>query len=456
MNPSKITRKANFWKAYRREYSNLWKLGIPVLVTQIGIIVVSFADTIMVGTYGTEELAAAAFVNSLFMIPTVMQIGFAAGMTPLIGALFSRGESHEVGRTLRSGLQVNAMVSVGFTVLMGLIYFFLDYFGQPEELLPLIRDYYLIILSTLVPMAIFNCMQQTSNGTTDTATPMWMILMSNVVNIVGNYALIYGHFGFPELGLQGAGISTMVARYASVVGIIIVYLRSRRYRPYLQSLRNPVEPIGGIRRKVWSTSYPVMIQSGIECSMWSFGAIVSGWYGKIQLASYQVVNTIAQLGFMTYMSFGVACSIRVANFTGLRDIEGVKRITKASLHLILLLATIASAVFLVGGSRLIHVFTQDPLVVTAALALLPPLVLYQYCDAVQLTYANALRGTSVVKPLLWISILSYIVIGIPLLLLLASALEWHNLGVYYSFCGALLVAAVLLYLAFHQALRRLK
>lgn len=442
-----ISNRAKFIKSYKEEYKNLFRLGLPVLVTQVGIIVVNFADTMMVGAYGTEELAAAAFVNSLFIIATVMQIGFASGITPLIGALFSRREHHEVGRTFRAGLQINIILSLSFTLIMGGLYFLLDRFGQPEELLPLIRSYYLIILATLLPMSIFNCCQQTANGTTDTATPMWMILGANVLNIFGNYALIFGNFGFPELGLVGAGLSTMTARYIAMAGILTVLFLGRRYRPYRDGLRSSGGN-GEIRRRVWVTSYPVMIQSGVECFLWSFGAIVSGWFGKIQLASYQVVNTIAQLGFMTYMSFGVATSIRVANYTGLRDINGVRRIATAGIHLNLVLCTLASLIFLFKAEWLIHAFTPDPEVTAAALMLVIPLILYQYGDAIQLTYANALRGTSYVKPLLWISILSYIVVGVPFLLFLAKTLGMGNIGVYYSFTGALVIAAILLHRSF--------
>ncbi|MDE6860428.1 MAG: MATE family efflux transporter [Duncaniella sp.] len=449
-----LAQKAGFWKAYKEEYKNLFKLGLPVLVTQVGIIVVNFADTMMVGAYGTEELAAAAFVNSLFMIATVMQIGFASGITPLIGALYSRGEHFETGRTLRAGLQINILLSLSFTFIMGMLYFFLDHFGQPEELLPLIRQYYLIILATLLPMSVFNCCQQTANGTTDTATPMWMILGANVLNIFGNYMLIFGNFGFPELGLAGAGLSTMTARYIAMTGILLMLTLGRRYKPYREGLRS-ANGNGEIRRKVWVTSYPVMIQSGVECFLWSFGAIVSGWFGKIQLASYQVVNTIAQLGFMTYMSFGVATSIRVANYTGLRDTVGVRRITTAGMHLNLLLCTAASLVFYFKTEWLIHAFTSDTAVATAAMALVLPLILYQYGDAIQLTYANALRGTSNVKPLLWISLVSYIVVGIPFLLLLAKWCGLENVGVYYSFSGALLVAAILLHKAFRRTVSKM-
>ena len=197
---------------YKSEYKTLVKLGVPVMVTQLGIIVVSFADTIMVGRCGTRELGAAAFVNSIFMVATVMQLGFANGLTPLIGALFSQGDTDRTRLMMRAGVISNLLLSSVFTLFLGGLYFFLDRLGQPAELMQLVRPYYLIMLSTLLPMALFNAFQQSSNGCTDTATPMWIIICTNVLNIFGNWLLIGGEAGFPRLGLAGAGISTMIAR----------------------------------------------------------------------------------------------------------------------------------------------------------------------------------------------------------------------------------------------------
>ena len=454
---SKVARMAhrvNIWNTYKETYIGLLRLGLPVLVTQVGIIVVSFADTMMVGAYGLDELAAAAFVNSFFMVAVVMQIGFAGGITPLIGALYSKGKRHEAGRTLRAGLQVNALVSVFFMALMGSLYFFIDCFGQPEELLPLIRPYYLVVLSSLLPMAIFNCCQQTANGTTDTAMPMWLILGANVLNIVGNYALIFGHLGCPRLGLLGAGLSTLTARTLACIGILLCLSHRQRYRDYWQGVLDSSSGVGALRREVWLTSYPVGIQSGVECALWSLGAIVSGWFGKVQLASYQVVNTIAQLGFMIYLSVGTATSIKVANCTGLRDVTGIRRIASAGLHLNLLLGTLASVVFIVWTRPLIHLFSPDEAVILSAMSLIVPLVIYQYGDAVQITYANALRGTSEVQPLLWVAVVSYLVIGAPLMLLLAVGSDMGNVGVYYSFSGALMSASLLLWRVFVRVCHR--
>ncbi|MCM1291391.1 MAG: MATE family efflux transporter [Prevotella sp.] len=438
-------------KSYKEEYLSLLKLGAPVLVAQVGIIVVSFADTMMVGDYGTRELAASAFVNNFFMVPVVMLIGFASGVTPLIGALFGRKDFFEAGRMLRAALRVNALISIAVVLIMAVMYFFIDRLGQPPELLPVIRPYYLLVLAGIIPMAIFNCCQQMANGITDTALPMWIMLCANIINISGNWFLIYGHYGAPELGLTGAGISTLAARLFCCLAMIYFIRFSRRYRPYHAGMRRA----GLMKRRsklVWDTSYPIMIQNGVECFLWAFGAIVCGWFGTIQLASYQVVNIMSQLGFMIFISFGVATSIRVANLMGTRNFDAIERINNAGLHINLTLGTIASLVFLVFGRNLIGCFTSNPDVISAAMMLILPLVLYQYGDATQLTYANALRGTGHVKPLLWISLTAYVLTGVPVLLLFAKIFGWQSLGVYYSFPIALFLAAWLLRRSFLKAL----
>lgn len=427
---------------YRREYVELLKLGFPVLLTQIGVIIMGFADTMMVGAYGVNELAASAFINSIYLIPMVMLSGLAAGITPLVGALFSKGKPKETGCIVRAGLQINAIVACLFTLVMGVLYFFLDKFGQPAEILPIARPYYLTLLTTLLPMSLFNAFTQASNGLTDTRSPMWFVLGAIALNILGNWLLIFGKCGFPQLGLTGAGIATSIARFTGLAGIFLMYLKSDRYKQYHNTLFGRVR-LSSERHEVWITSYPVMLQTGIECCLWSFGAVVCGWFGKLQLAAYQVINTIGQLGFMTYMSFGAAVSIRVANYYGADDKKGAGRTAFAGLHLNLVLATFASVSLWFFSKGLIGLFTSDSGVAEAAAAFIIPLVLYQYLDATQLTFMNAIRGTSEVKPMLWIALVSYAIVGIPVSLFFAVTLGGESVGVFYSFNIALLSAAVL-------------
>jgi MATE family multidrug resistance protein len=441
------------WQRYTQEVGQLLRLGLPIFLTQLGIVAVSFVDTAMVGDYGTNELAASAFVSNFFMVPLVMLIGFSCGLTPLIGALFAKKEHYEVGRTLRVGIYVNEAMSLLMMVVMAVLYFFLDKMGQPPELLPLIRKYYIIILFTMVPAGFFNACQQMANGVTDTKSPMWIILGSNLFNVLGNYMLIYGKWGAPELGLVGAGLSTLMSRIISMAGIYWLVYHTNRYKPYRDGVRH-----GSVTRdafnKVFKTSYPVMFQNGAEVLIWSLGAVVCGWFGKLQLAAYQVTNTMSQIGFMTYMSFAVAVSIRVAGKMGVKDYRGIKRTTGVGVSLNFLFSVIASAIFLLWSEPLLGIFTRDQGVIDVAQLLIFPLVLYQLFDATQVTLSNAVRGTSYVKPLLWTSVCCYLLLGVPVMLLIGKVLNYQSIGVYYSFCIVLAAAAVSYFYFFLKTMQK--
>lgn len=413
------------------------------MVSQLGVIVVSFADTLMVARCGTAELGASAFVNSIFMVAMVMLIGFASGLTPLVGSAFGSKDHELLNHTVRAGIRVNVGVATVFTLILGVVYFFTDVMGQPSELMHLARPYYLVILSSVIPIAIFNALQQVSNGCTDTVTPMCIVLTGNILNIFGNWLLIEGNWGCPAMGLTGAGIATLSARVFMAVGMIIIFALKDKSHIFIKSGSESIAPTTS-DRTVWHTSWPVMIQCGIEASLWSFGGIVSGWFGTVQLASYQVVNTISQLGFMLYLGLAVAVSIRVANLCGRGESESIRRATASGLRLVLGLALLSSMVFIFSFDQMVQFFTPDISVYKAAIPLLLPLILYQFADATQLTYANALRGTSYVRPLLWASLISYIGVGIPAMLVLAVSCEMKNVGVYYSFSFALVTAAILL------------
>lgn len=435
------------------EYRAIGKLGLPVLVTQLGIITVSFADTMMVGAYGTPELGAASFVNNLFLVPIVALIGFGTGMTPILGALFGKGELREAGNSLRAGLVLNVALAMAFTLAMGIIYMLLPWFGQPDELMPLIRPYYLIILSSVVFNAIFTCCQNASNGLTDTAMPMWIMIGGNALNVLGNYLLIFGKWGLPELGLIGAGISTAISRMLMAAAILIGLGVRRRYGELREGVaRRAARAVFG---NVWRISYPIMILNGVECFLWALGAVVCGWFGTAQLASYQIANIVGQFGFMIYISVGVAVTVRVANFTGVRDTGAIKVSAGAGLHLMLVLATLASLTFIFLGRHLFGLFSSDPAVIEAGLPLVAPLVLYQYFDAVQVNYGGALRGTGQVKPLMIVAVVSYIVVGAGSLFLLAKGFNLGNVGVYFSFSLTLVCAAVMLRHYFLRAVGRI-
>ena len=150
------------------------------------MIVVGFADNIMVGHYSTEALASASFVNNLFNVAIFCCIGFTYGLTPIVGSYFTQKRHGDIGAAMRTGVVLNVIFTLAVMAIMTAIYFNVDRLGQPEQLLPLIRPYFLIYLAGMLPISVFNVFAQWSYGINDTRLPMWIILGSNVVNIIGN------------------------------------------------------------------------------------------------------------------------------------------------------------------------------------------------------------------------------------------------------------------------------
>lgn len=437
------------WSVYGKI---LW-LGFPILIGQVGTIVVAFADTIMVGRYSTEALASASFVNNLFNVIVFASLGFAYGLTPLAGALFGRGQRREIGGLMRSAVMVNVAFALLLILTMTAIYLNLDRLGQPEELLPLIHPYYLSVLAGLVPLALFNIFSQWSYAINRSKMPMWIILTGNLLNILGNYLLIYGHWGFPEMGLLGAGISTLVARLFCCIVLIAFFFLSPRFAEYRRGFLDAKTSRSG-SVQIISTSLPVSFQMIFESGSFTMAAIMAGWIDKISLASFQVIVILGTLGFCIYYSIGAAVSVLVANAAGRHDRLQMRRTGFAGYRIMLCLATISSLTFIFAGPSVMHLFTEDPQVIALSLSLIVPLVLYQYGDATQITFANALRGTSNVLPMVWISFVSYMVIGVPATWILGFPLRLELYGIVLSFSVSLFIAAALFLYYFLRTTRQ--
>lgn len=423
-------------KLNKEHYKQIIRLGLPIIAGQAGMIIVAFADNIMVGQYSTEALASASFVNNVFNMAMMACLGFTYGLTPLVGALFSTGKHRKIGELIRNGLMLNLFYSLLIVALMSILYANLHRIGQPEELLPLIRPYYILALVGIVPVTIFNALGQAAYGMQNTGVPMWIILFANLVNIFGNWLLIYGNWGFPEMGLTGAGLSTLFSRILCPLLLGIYFISAKKYR---EVYRGGVESriSRPIIHRIASTSFPVSMQLLFETAAFSGAAVMAGWLGKIELAAFQVMVTIGTLGFCFYYSLGSATSVLVANAAGRENFREMRRIGFAGYHLILLLALAASAAFIVGGRQLIGLFTHDPIVITACMTLIAPLVIYQLGDATQVNFANSLRGTSKVTAMLWIALFSYIIVGLPTTYFLRYSIQ----SIFYSFSASLFVAA---------------
>ena len=437
----------------KSHYIQTLKLGIPIAVGQIGVIILSFADTMMVGHYNTPSLAAASFVNSFFNLITFLIMGYSYGLTPLISSLYGQQKLQEAGATLKNALVANCIYGGLLVGIMGVLYFFLDRMGQPTELLPLIRPYYLIILFSMLFVIIFNTLRQFTDGTTDTKAGMWILVSGNLLNILGNWLLIFGVGPFPEWGLLGAGASTLISRIYMAVALAGVIMYTKRYAIYRKGYRAQRILFKELK-SINAISLPVSLQMGMETFAFTGSAFMAGWLGAIPLAAYQVIITISTLGFLFYYSFAAGMSIRIATFHGTGDWLQLRMAARAGRNILLGLVVVANFVFFFFTEPLVHFFTPDAKVTVAAMSLLVPLMVYQLGDAMQICYANALRGIGNVMAMMGVAGVSYLLIGLPAGYVMGFWFDWGIQGVFLGLPVGLFTASIFFVYLFAKILKK--
>lgn len=437
---------------YKKHFLLITRLGFPIVVAQLGTIVTGFADTIMVGQYGTNELSAAGFTNNVFGLIIYFLLGFSYSTTPVVGAFYGQGRYADAARSLKESLLANMGACAAVVALMAVLYFNLHLLGQPEELLPLIAPYYLVVLASMPFVSAFNALKQFCDGVGDTKMPMWVMIGGNVMNIIGNYLLIFGKLGCPELGLVGAGVATLIARVMMVVAIIVLILTSRRYAMYREGLRMRVTADGV--KHLTRKGLPVGLQLCMEASAFSLCGVMMGWLGAVPLAAHQVMCTISTLCFMVYYGIGAAVAIRISHFRGQGQWTEVRRVAGVGLTMTLASGLILSVLIFVLRYPIASMFTTSDEVVRVVVALIAPMMVYQIGDCIQIVYANSLRAIEDVKMMMMYAFIAYILVSIPLSYLFAFTLGMGPEGIWWAFPFGLTTAGVLFLTRFNKTTRQ--
>lgn len=438
---------------YKSHIRSLVALGIPIVIGQLGNIAQAFADTMMVGQYGTDELSAAGFTNNVFNLVIFFLLGFSYSTTPIVGSHFGRGQYAEAARTLKESLAMNLLVCAGIVSLMTLLYFNLHRLGQPEEILPLICPYFLVILVSLPFMSVFNSLKQFCDAVGDTQTPMWVMICGNILNIVGNYLLIFGHCGLPELGLVGAGIATLFSRILMSVIIAAIVFFTDKYAAYREGMKLKMT-----RRGLWhlgKVGFPISLQMSMETASFNVCAVMMGWLGASALAAHQIVCTVGSLCFMVYYGIGAAAAVRISHFRGRGEWREVRRAAFVAFGLTLFAGVVLASAIYIFRMPLTRAFTTSEVVVATVMPIILPLMLYQLGDSMQTVFANSLRAIEDVKMMMWYAFIAYIVVSIPLSYLFAFPLGGGSAGIWYGFPFGLTTAGVLFFMRFDRQTRRI-
>lgn len=437
-----------------RKIGEILKIGLPIMLGQACVIILAFADNIMIGWHSVDELAASSFVNNILNLLIMTELGFAAGMTPIIGSHNGRGDVAAVGLTLRNGLVVNGLIGLASVVLLAVVYALLGHFGQEPELLPLIRPYFVIVgISTLFSLG-FNTLKQFTDGICRPVVSMVFLLLGNVVNIFGNWVLIYGKLGFPEMGLVGAGISTLFSRILIFAAFLLYILFSKSLRQYARAIKEAVLSLAEMK-SIFTVGYPVAIQMALETSSFTFAAVMAGWLGVIELAAHQVVITISQLFFLMMQGLSFALSILVSNACGRGDYKGVQEYAGKGYGMIVCISATLSVLLYIFRYQAAGVFTDSPEVSAMAVSLFFVLFAYQFGDGLQLCFANVLRGLQDVKPIMKVAFVSYYIIAIPVAYLLGFKTSLGLLGIWLGFPVGLTIAGVFFFLRYRSDMRKL-
>ncbi|BBE20874.1 hypothetical protein AQPE_5069 [Aquipluma nitroreducens] len=428
-------------------------LAIPVIFSQLGQVTVNLADNMMVGHVGTTELAAASFAINIFHIGMLFGLGLTLGLTPLVGQSFSARNKRNTASWFKNGVLVYFAASIVLSIFMSVLVLFMNRMGQSDEVVQKAIPYYLIQVSSLVPLMLFFSVKQFFEGIGNTKIAMVITIGANLLNIGLNYVLIYGEMGFPALGLNGAGYATLISRIIMPIVFVLIILKQKDFKGYLtDALHSGFEKLK--IRRIISIGLPIGLQMVIEILAFSLGAIMLGWISKESLAGHQVAISMAA---MTYMiSFGLASgtTIRVSHAFGEHDLKEVKHAVFASLHMVIVFMSLMGILFVLLRNQVPLLFTSDPAVIKVAAGLLIVGAFFQIFDGIQVVLLGALRGIADVRIPMFMAFFSYIVVSLPISYLLAFVFNFGYSGVWIGFIFGLSTAAILFGLRLRNQIRK--
>lgn len=427
---------------YLKHYKQTISLSVPVVLSQLGHITVTVADSAMVGQTGTVPLAAAAFAGSTFYATMLFGIGISYAITPLISAALVKSNKDRIGKLLKNSLIIYPILGVLLSLLLILISRFYDSFGQEAEVAKAAVPYLILLAVSIIPVMVFQVFRQFLEGLSQTRQSMVISLITNLLNIILNYVLIFGEFGFPELGLLGAGIATLISRIIAAVIITIYVFKAEAYQKYISALKEAVMEKQVIK-ELLSLGLPSGLQLVFEVTAFGFSAIMVGWIGKDALAAHQIALNISAVTYMIYTGISAAAAIRVGTFFGREDQVNQRRAGFTSMGLAMITIIISGVLIIAFRDLLPLLYTSDLNVLNITSSIFIIVALYQVGDGLQVVGLGALRGLTDVKIPTIVTLISYWLIALTLGYVMAFKFEYGIYGVWIGLLAGLSIAGVL-------------
>jgi len=442
------------WKDYTREFKYNFRLAWPVMVGYLGQVLVGLADNIMVGKLGPVALATISLANSTIFFVMSFGIGFSSAITPLVSQALGMNDKSRLHRILYNGLISNILTGIVMVAIIYALIPLLPKAKQPPEVVELAVPYIRWVGFSVLFVMIFQAMKQFSDGMGLTKISMKAILITNVINVAVSYMLIYGVWIFPKLGVLGAGLGTVFARFAVIVIFWWLLYKHPQTRYYVSRLPEKVLD-GKLIRKIYSLGFPSGYQAVFEMGIFTASVWLAGMLGTVAQAANQIALQMASMTFMVFVGLGVAATVRVGYRYGKKEYRELRRIAYSIFLQAALIGMFFSVLYILFRHQLPWIYLSrqksDPQVLEVAQLASELLIiagLFQISDSIQVTVQGALRGLQDVKIPVLITFVSYWLIGFSVAFF--GAKYWGVHGIWVGLLTGLTVAAALLLWRFHH------
>ncbi|MEM6801983.1 MAG: MATE family efflux transporter [Bacteroidota bacterium] len=437
------------YTSYKKDLEETLRLSGPVIVAQLGLVLMGVIDNMMIGDIGYEYLSAASLGNSIYFIVAVLGMGITFAISPLVAEADAAGDIELCGLYLRQGVFASLLSALILCLVMLGMTYLLPYMDQPIQDVQLGTPYLNILNISLIPMLLFLAYKQFSDGLSFTKAAMYVTLAGLFFNVFVNWLLIYGNWGFPRLELIGAGIGTLSSR-TFMLALIASYINySPRFQKYSPALR-----LREWKKKVFQKIFEIGLPSGLqyffEVGAFAGAVIMIGWIGIPERSAHQIVINIAGTTYMLVSGLAAGAAIRVGNALGRNDVSGMKKAGFAGIYLGAFIMFLTAILFITGKNWLPALYVDDSKVLLISAQLMIIGGLFQIFDGVQAVGLSVLRGMQDVRIPTIIAFISYWIIALPVGYLLAFNFGFGVNGIWYGFVISLGFAAFALVYRFQM------
>ena len=439
----------NSWRAH---VAGTLRVGLPLILAQLAQSVIQVTDTVMLGWYGTQELAAVVLGTTLWFVAFIVGIGIAQAIMPLAASAAGADNPRGVRRSVRMGLWA---VWLSALILIPVLYqgealFLLT--GQEPALASLADDYLVIALWGLLPAVTVMALRAFLSAMERTSIVMWATFGGAAINAAGNWALIFGNWGAPELGVQGAAIASATSHLVTLVPVALFCARHHLLRPYRIFVRI-WRPDWPALAEVFRLGVPITGTLLAEMGLFTAAALMMGWLGTVTLAAHGIALQIISVIFMIPLGFSQAATARIGRAHGRGDGLGIARAARTALSMSLGVAVAGAVVLWLMPERLIDLFLADDdgnaaAVIATGTVLLAVAAVFQVVDTLQVVAAGLLRGLKDTRVPFLIAVLSYWGAGVPLAYVLGFPMDLGGAGIWMGLAAGLFFAATLLTLRY--------